>query len=133
MRYWIGVFAAAVVTAAIEHFRAAPAASLVLLAEPITVLAVAASVTAAATVASGVQNYLASQDAADAASGLRNQQAADLKRQQDAASAQAAAQAVGGASFGRGDDSHVVATGLGYGSGRGDSTGFGRAQLTGGV
>lgn len=105
----------------------------VILAEPITIIAVSAAVTAAATVSFGVQNYLASQDAADAAKGLRDSQAAQLKQQQDAANAQAAAQAVGGQTFGRGDDSHVVATGLGYGSGRSGETGFGRAQLTGGV
>lgn len=122
---------APVFDAAIRHLLPAPPAG-VILAEPITIIAVSAAVTAAATVSFGVQNYLASQDAADAAGKLRDSQAKALKDQQDAANAQAAAQAVGGQTFGRGEDSHVVATGLGYGSGRGE-TGFGRAQLTGGV
>lgn len=124
-----------VITAVLDRALAyvLPAAPGVILAEPITIIAVSAAVTAAATVSFGVQNYLASQDAADAAGKLRDSQAKALKDQQDAANAQAAAQAVGGQTFGRGDDSHVVATGLGYGSGRSGETGFGRAQLTGGV
>lgn len=95
------------------------------------VAAVAAVVTAATAVSFGTLNYLQSQDAASAQAKLAAEQADRLKQEQNAASSLAAAQAVGGQTFGK-DTTTAITTGLGFGSGgNGPSTGFGRAQLIG--
>ncbi len=96
------------------------------------VAAVAAVVTAAASVSFGTLNYLQAQDAAAAQKSLQEQQAAQLAAEQTAANNLAASEAVSGQTFAK--DSTVAATGLGFGSGgSGQNTGFGRAQLTGGA
>lgn len=105
----------------------------VALADPVTVIAVSAAVTAAATVGTGVANYLQSQDAANAAKSLRDQQAAQLNAQQQQETALANQEAVTGQNFAKSNDMNVLATGLGFGAGNGGpNTGFGRASLTAG-
>lgn len=105
--------------------------------DPITVLAVAATVTAATAVTTGVLNYEASQAAAGKADSLANEQASELAAQQQQQADAAAAEAVGGATFGQGSAPapKTIATGLGFGSGTPtaptNSTGLGRAALTG--
>ena len=105
---------------------------LVLALDPVTVIAVAATVTAATAVTTGTLNYLASQDAAAHAKDLENQQRDALKASSDAAAQQAAAQAVTGQTFGEDPTAKAAATGLGFqATGTGAGGGAGRAALTG--
>lgn len=129
MKYWFGVASAFIVTAALDHFfsRAIPG---VVLAEPTTIIAVSASIAAATAVTTGALNYVASQDAADKAKELENQQRDQLKAASDAASQQAAAQAVSGQTFGEDSTAKAAATGLGF-QPTGTNAGAGRAALTG--
>lgn len=94
--------------------------------------AVVTAVSAAASVGVGVANYMAQQDAAAAQKGLANQQAAQLKSQQDAASAEAAREAGTGATFGFSDQTpRAMLTGFGFGAAPAGSANSGRAQITG--
>lgn len=127
----IGLF---VVTAGLDRlFAHAVAVPGVVLADPVTVIAVAATVTAATAVTTGTLNYIASQQAADAQRSLENQQASALKAQSDAAAQEAAAQAVSGQTFGKSDDTtRAISTGLGFGTGTAPAPNSGgRSQLTG--
>ena len=94
------------------------------------VIAAAAVVSAAASVAGGAYSYVQGQEAANAQKDLAAQQAAQLKSQQDAADAQAAAQATTGQSFGL-DDRTTRALSTGFGGGGGGSANSGRGQITG--
>lgn len=96
----------------------------------LTVLAVSAAVTAAASVSFGTLNYMASEDAAEAAKNLAAQRAEQLRAQQAAKASADARAAISGQSFGpRVDDG--AAGGYGFGSGN-TNTGLGRGSLTGG-
>lgn len=94
-------------------------------------LAVSATAAAAST-GVAVANYVAGQEAADAAKGLADQQRQALKDQQAAAAAQAKAQESTGSSFGREDGPKALSTGFGFGSAPSSSPNSGRAQITGG-
>lgn len=130
MREWLKLSVAFVITATLDHFFRIQLPG-VLLAEPTTILAVAASVTAATAVTTGVLNYTASQNAAAAQKSLADQQAEQIRSEQQIAAAQAAAQATSGQTFGE-DPNYHAATGLGFGSGTpSGSVNSGRATLTG--
>lgn len=123
----IGLF---VVTAALDRLLA-PHAAGVILADPVTVIAVAAVVTAATAVTEGTLNYISSQEAADLAKSQRNEQQSKLDAQARVAQQDAAAMAVSGQTFGKDDPAaKAAATGLGFGSGNAPAAN-GRAQLTG--
>lgn len=132
MKYWLGVASAFIVTVALDHFlsRISVVPGIVL-ADPVTVIAVASTVAAATAVTTGTLNYIASQDAADAARSLKNEQQSALDAQAKAAAGEAAAQAVTGQTFGKDDaTTRAISTGLGFGSGNAPVA-SGRAQLTG--
>jgi hypothetical protein len=97
---------------------------------------VAAVVTAATAVTEGVMNYQAAKSAAHAQDDLKNQQAAQLKSEQDAAAELAAKQATMGSTFGTDPVHKVAVTGLGFDGGAGGTgnTGFGgRGSFIGGL
>lgn len=130
------LIAAAALTLIVDHLlsHVFPATPGLVRADPITIIAVSAAVTATAAVAGGVANYSAQQRAADKARSLKNEQASSIKAQQDAAAALAAKQAATGASFGYAPNASAFATGFGFTDKKGaPNTGFGRTQLTGGA
>lgn len=95
-------------------------------------LAVSATAAAAST-GVAVANYVAGQEAADAAKGLADQQRQALKDQQAAGQAEAARMAGTGAVFGREDSGpRALSTGFGFGNAPSSSPNSGRAQITGG-
>ncbi len=100
--------------------------------DPVTVIAVAATLTPAPAGTPRARDKLGSQAAPAHAQDRENQQRDALKASSDAAAQQAAAQAVTGQTFGEDPTAKAAATGLGFqATGTGAGGGAGRAALTG--
>jgi len=104
----------------------------VILADPVTAIALTAVASTTVGAVTGVLNYNQAHDAANAEKSLAGQQAQQLKNEQDAAAAQAAAQAGTGSQFGFTDQAaKTLATGFGFGTAPVSSPNTGRGQITG--